>query len=153
MPQYNEKMFWDNTRAEDTPNACWLWAGYITDKGYGQLSYRGRYWRTQRLAYAFTYGAFDSRLMVLHLCGNRSCINPSHLYLGTAKDNAQDSLNDGTFHQGERHTNAKLSNLEVVKIRRLLGAGLSRRGIARQYGVASSTIDRIILGKTWKHVA
>ncbi|WP_407928474.1 HNH endonuclease [Herpetosiphon geysericola] len=43
-----------------------------------------------RLAYALTYGAVDSKLVVRHRCANSVCCNPSHLVLGTQRDNSLD---------------------------------------------------------------
>jgi hypothetical protein len=35
-------------------------------------------------------GRIPGRLQCLHTCNNGWCVNPAHLYLGTAKDNARD---------------------------------------------------------------
>lgn len=40
----------------DRINECWEWQRSVTDKGYGQQSYRGRLWRAHRLAYHLFVG-------------------------------------------------------------------------------------------------
>jgi hypothetical protein len=75
-------------------NGCWIWQGY-TDKGYGKLRNGNTMILAHRLAYSHRYGPITPSLMVCHSCGTRGCINPKHLYLGTAKDNAADMVRHG----------------------------------------------------------
>jgi hypothetical protein len=84
--------------------------------------------------------------MVLHKCGNRKCCNPDHLYDGTYQDNRRDSEVHGTAPLGSRHGQSKLTEKQVLAIRRDL-----RRHwvIADQYGVARTTVTRIKSGATW----
>jgi hypothetical protein len=51
---------------------------------------------------------YSSDEHVLHRCGNAGCINPYHLYLGTAAQNRRDAI----FHQdARRHLLNKIDNL------------------------------------------
>lgn len=77
------------------PNTgCWLWAAAAADTGYGVIRLRGRNLGAHRVAYAVHRGPVGNR-MVLHSCDNRTCVNPDHLFLGTAKDNAEDMVKKG----------------------------------------------------------
>ena len=42
-----------------------------------------------------TNGEIPNKLFVLHHCDNPPCINPEHLFLGTAYDNTQDRIKKG----------------------------------------------------------
>lgn len=53
---------------------------------------------------------------------------------------------------GEKHPNAKLTESDIRAIRALHDAGLDNAAIARQYGVYTGTIWRIVAGKGWRHV-
>lgn len=72
---------------------CVEWRGPKTHNGYGTatLTVAGRrVVRVHRAIYIAMHGPIPDEMMVLHRCDNRACINPAHLYLGTAQDNADD---------------------------------------------------------------
>ncbi|EHE5125985.1 hypothetical protein JMY69_000849 [Salmonella enterica] len=76
-------------------DGCQVWTGAIGFSGYGQLSFEGKTWSAHRVAYEISNGAIPhdaNKWWVLHTCDNPSCCNPDHLYLGDAKDNANDMI-------------------------------------------------------------
>lgn len=55
--------------------------------------------------------------------------------------------------RGETSANAKLKEGQVIEIRRSWEAReLSQHALARKYGVTLTTINRIIIGKAWRHL-
>lgn len=67
-------------------------------KGYIPIQVGGRAgikWRAHRLVYTVKIRAVGPDYMVLHTCDNRACINPQHLFLGTAQDNTDDMIAKG----------------------------------------------------------
>lgn len=68
---------------------CVEWAGYRDADGYGVLVVEGRHWRAHRLAWALA-NENEPDGLVLHSCDNPPCVNPAHLRVGTARDNAID---------------------------------------------------------------
>lgn len=82
---------------------CWVWQGARSPKGYGRFATKvangWRLRRAHRVSYEHFVGPINE-LLVCHHCDNPSCVNPGHLFLGTAKDNAQDASRKGRVHKG-----------------------------------------------------
>jgi len=77
-----------------------------------------------------------------------------NLAWGTYRDNAQDSIHNGTFQRGSAHYLSRLTEDDVREIRRLYATGeFTQRELALRFGVNNATICRIVLRKTWKHIA
>jgi hypothetical protein len=98
--------FWQkvNKQGEDD---CWPWVASVMWKGYGQycLTKNGRSApvRAHRYAWELTHGAIPDGQYVLHACDNRRCVNPRHLFLGTAKQNSLDMVRKGRQSRGPEH--------------------------------------------------
>ena len=74
---------------------CWEWNGYRLPGGYGRVSYNKETIYAHRLSFILHKGDVPMGMHVLHTCDNPSCVNPNHLWLGTAKDNAVDREEKG----------------------------------------------------------
>jgi hypothetical protein len=137
---------------------CLIWPNYKNEDGYGILNRRqrdgsGKDYKAYRLAYEFYKGPIPEGLLVRHLCNNPPCINPEHLDLGTHQDNKNDSVKAKRHTYGEINPKAKLTEADVIEIRRLAMEGLSNVEIAKRFPVCSKNISSIKLGQTWRHLA
>lgn len=81
---------------------CWEWQGTIKPNGYGIISKGGDsskcgVFHAHHVAYEISNGidAIPAGMVVMHKCDNRKCVNPSHLAIGTAKDNVHDCIRKG----------------------------------------------------------
>ena len=138
----------------DDLTGCWNWTRSTIGKGYGQCNVRHM---KERFAHRVSYMAFNGVIPpdtdVLHTCDNRLCVNPSHLFLGTKKDNAQDMKAKGRHLYGERNTEAVLTEVKVLEIHRLYRAGdISTYRLADMFGVRQGTIWKILQGHRWAHI-
>ncbi len=78
------------------PNSgCWLWTGSLTSGGYGCCWWDGKQTNAHRFSWLAYRGEIPSGQLVLHKCDMPSCVNPDHLFLGTAADNMRDMVAKG----------------------------------------------------------
>jgi len=137
---------------------CWLWIASFTTVGYGQFSFRYKMVGAHRFSYELFIGQIPEGMHVLHKkdCGNRSCVNPNHLYMGTHADNMRDKVMWGNFIFGESHHKAKLTNKDVLEIRRLYNLPSperpSQRTLGKKFWVGKSQISSIIRHQAWTHL-
>lgn len=139
--------------SRDSEKGCWLWQGLVRPDGYGAMRYEGREQGTHRVAWKLFLGRIGPKQVVCHRCDTRACVNPEHLFLGTALDNAQDMAQKGRSLRGEKHGSAKLTTLQVSRIKVMLAEDkMFMSEIAREFGVSQTAIHAIKSGKTWRHV-
>lgn len=89
-----ERSFWRRVIKGENENSCWLWVG-CTVGGYGKMIVDGKFVGAHRFSYVLRFGDISRDLCVLHVCDNRLCVNPSHLFLGDRKDNNKDMAKKG----------------------------------------------------------
>lgn len=139
-------------------NDCWLWIGNKNRQGYGIFfDDSGKEVRAHRYSYFIEYGHLDKTKYVCHTCDNPSCVNPKHLWEGTAKDNNEDCRNKNRAkyppdQKGENHSQHKLTEDDVLFIRQEFKAGVSQADLMRKYNMSRNTIHKICKNKTWKHI-
>lgn len=144
-----------NAKWELDPNTgCHIWTGAHLPKGYGIIKRprERRQYYAHRLSYLIHKGGIPKRRQVLHRCDNPACVNPDHLFLGTSKDNLQDMKAKGRHLYGCRNSTSKLSDKEVLEIRKLYAAGVRQRQLAKVYGVSQGNISRICRRVRWTHL-
>ena len=125
---------------------CWEWVGALLKTGYGQFWYKKKMTRAHRVSYMLFTGMIPEDMNVCHTCDNRACVNPQHLFLGTAQENTLDSVKKG------RWATAKLNADAVADIRERLLRGENQHNIADIVGVNQSQISRINTGTRWWYV-
>jgi hypothetical protein len=90
-----EPRFWSYVKRLN-PTECWEWIGKRDKYGYGFLRIgKIRSFQAHRISYLMFYKIQPGNLFVCHSCDNPPCVNPSHLWLGTAKDNSRDMVSKG----------------------------------------------------------
>lgn len=144
-----EQRFWSFVDKGE-PDECWEWKGNAHPTGYGKFWEGDRTVYAHRFSYALAHGlTADLPLDIRHSCDNPRCVNPAHLSLGTAQDNANDRVSRGRSLKGERHNLAKLTAEQVKFIR---NSNMSNLRLRMMFGVAKSTISAVKNGQNWKHL-
>src|SRR6186713_73310 len=116
-------------------NGCIHWTAGRFTQGYGAFQMDGKSFRAHRVSWEIQNGPIPRGLHLCHRCDNPICVNPAHLFLGTAADNARDRecKKRGRPFKGEASNTAKLTAADIQVIRNLSGLSLSQ--IAKRYGV------------------
>jgi hypothetical protein len=117
---------------------CWEWTASLQG-GYGRIRVGARLLMAHRYSYQLSNGEIPPGMLVCHKCDNPKCINPSHLFLGTAEDNAHDKVNKKRYKAPQKRlswlqktrdflqTNPNATTREISA---LLGAGSPSTGKA-----------------------
>lgn len=137
---------------------CWYWVGGRSYIGYGKVAaarnYGSKEIAAHRLSWELFNGPVPDSFKVLHRCDVRACVNPAHLFLGSQADNVADMVAKGRDRQiplhGEANPQARLTTEQVRSIRVASEAGEAQGAIARRFGVAVMTVNRIVRGATWR---
>jgi len=141
--------FWEKIDKSNF-QSCWLWIGAQDSAGYGNCWYKGKCYKSHRVAWELIKGPIPNGMHVLHKCDNPSCCNPFHLFLGTDADNMADRNRKGRQAWGSAMNRPDgLNEWLVCGIMARYLQGISCRQLAREFGISSSTAARIINGKIW----
>lgn len=139
----------------DIETGCWNWNGSVRKDGYGQFQCIALLGRksgisASRASWIIHHGTPPEGIMVCHHCDNRLCVNPDHLFLGTAKANSEDMVSKGRMYGGERHWKAKLTRADAEEARALRASGWKIKPIAEKFGVTTSAIDGVLSEANWR---
>jgi hypothetical protein len=136
--------FW--SKVDTTSDGCWEWQAGRMWQGYGHYYLSGKTYRAHRFAWTLENGPIPAGMCVMHLCDNPPCVRPSHLRLGSIRDNNKDMSNKGRYGYGRR----KLTQAQVDEIRSRVAAGEKQRLLATDYGVCQQTISDVCrMERTW----
>ena len=151
------------TKFNSSKDGCWEWTASLSKSGYGYFNTSEKRPATCRLAHRvmwqITYGEDPRKLFVCHKCDNPKCVRPSHLFLGTQKDNMTDCAQKGRhprnkskyLPEGERHhyynQGKKITRETAAEIRASAG---TNKALGAKYGVDPSLISRIKTGAIWR---
>lgn len=115
-----------------SPSGCLVWQGKRHHTGYGLAKVANRRKPVHRLMYEATFGPIPDGLLVLHRCDNRPCIEPTHLFLGTDRDNVRDMFAKG---RAKSSGSAALAPADLVPF-----AGQRHWRAAQALGVSAETV-------------
>lgn len=148
----NVPLKWLNDAISSAGDDCLMWPFGRTGMGYGAVYPKGeRQVMAHRWVCEKVHGpAPKDKGWAAHSCagGHLGCVNPSHLRWATPKENGEDRVAHGNAPRGEGHTNAKLTEDQVIAIYRLK-ALVSYREAGRRFGVTNGAVSGIWNRRTW----
>lgn len=104
------------------------------------------------VADAFVDGYFEGA-QVNHIDGDKFNNNASNLEFCTASQNVFHAYDTGLSPFGSDRWNAKLSEADVLDIRRMIDSGHTQVSVAQMFSVSRRAVRAIIGGKTWTRVS
>lgn len=163
--------FWSKAAISE---GCWEWQYGKDNNGYGQswmvLDGKTLAVRAHRVGWMQIHGFIPTDIFVLHDCpggnDNPACIRPTHLFLGTQRDNMLDRDRKGR-HPRKLHPELFINTIvgkvdgrgrlltpgEVAEIKRLhFVDGVRQIHIAQQLGLHRQQVNHIVTGRTWKEI-
>lgn len=170
--QTPSERFWEKVVPAD--DGCMVWTGSRDPRGYGRVWRSGRLESAHRVAWQECVGPIPEGMFVCHRCDNPPCCNPSHLFLGTNRENMHDALRKGRLNpamfdgtmpriggqaraakhtlQGEGHPHHRLTERDVRDIRALAASGRTQASIAPAFGISRTRVGEIVRREAWTHV-
>lgn len=107
--------FWARVNKTDS---CWLWTGGLRRKRYGAVQWNGRKRSAHQVAWEIEHGPIPPGIHLLHAaCDNPRCVRPSHLKLGTNKENHAERVAKGRSSKHGRF--ARIAHREGKRIAEL----------------------------------
>lgn len=101
---------------------CWVWTPSIAKGGYGYIRFRKRRHVASRLSWEIHHGKIPKRKpIVCNKCDNPPCVNPSHLFIGTHKDNMRDMIAKGRCNRSRTIITYKKETLPITEWATRLG--------------------------------
>ena len=148
-------------KVQKTPN-CWFWTASKRNKGYGAFVYpsingdivQGR---AHRFSWEVHHGKIPENLCVLHKCDVPACVNPSHLFLGTKRQNNLDMVKKGRhrhgtsktpvslckYKRGEHHWNYKFNDKIIAQVRGDREDGMSYGKLSKKFCINIAYLWRL----------
>jgi hypothetical protein len=157
-PMTEEERFWSKVSPE--PNTgCWLWMAGTRHGGYGTFCRAD--WSSEgahRVSWEYANGKIPPgrEHFICHRCDTPLCVNPAHLFLGTALDNERDKIAKGRKRYvvpglfGERSSSATIAWADAVAIREFVAEGATQVEAARRWSLSKSQVGNIVHGRQWR---
>ena len=154
--------FWDHVdRNEKT--GCWLWTGTMPNRkrnkyGIINIPCEGRSnptttTTTRRVSAILAGMDVPNKSYVITTCSTPECINPDHLVV-TMKKPASPRLAPEAYNarKGRENRNAKLTDEDVMNLRKDWRDGVPIRELSERYGIVGHHVSEIARGNRWSHL-
>lgn len=140
--------FWRNVH-RGTDSECWLWRGYIGDRGYGVIGGGKARIRAHRLSWLIHHGPIPDGKVVCHNCDVTMCVNPAHLRVDSHKGNLHESVRKGRKRAwGLQRLDAE----QVLAIRQMVAGGTLQYEVAAVFGISRNHVSSIVNRACWRHL-
>ena len=145
---------WLHAHVDHAGDECLKWPFAFHRDGRGQVTINGRTLQAHRVMCELRNGPPPTPSHeAAHSCGkgHEGCVHPGHLGWKTRQQNVDDTIVHGTRLRGEQVPTAKLTEAEVLEIRRL-GRTETTFALGARFNVHPGTVSKINRGERWSHI-
>lgn len=146
--------YFENVIIPEDYTQCWTWRKHHDKYGYPILCVPGIYVKSKQFkVHRYSYMLWNriphlsNDQFCCHKCDNPGCLNPDHIFVGSALDNMRDKIAKGRDRHltNEEHPSHKLSDSEVAAIRKLYSTGsFSQKELASQFKCSKIHISQLV---------
>ena len=140
----------------DPTTECWKWVGSKYRGGYGhfrrKINNKWVMYKAHRYSYEFYNGEIPQGAFVCHRCDNPGCVNPAHLFTGSALDNTLDMINKNRkgIIRNPKHRLLSLDVAKMIRYHKKLYPEKPLDWFAHKFVTSKAQISRILNHKIWK---
>jgi len=128
----------------------------INKRGYSFVSLSSNGWtktfKVHRLVAMAFHGSPGMGMEVNHINAITTDNRSENLEWVSHKQNVDHAQSLGLYRAGESHNWSKLTEQDVIEIRKARSEGVKRRVVAEKYGMTEDGIKAITTRRVWKHI-
>lgn len=133
---------------------CVVWTGYKQSNGFPQIKIDGKAKLVRRVVFESCGDSLKTKEPVAMKCGERSCVNRSHMFRSSSQAIAKKAAANGAFSTLARRskiaaTKRKSSKLTMEQAREIRLSSEKSKDLAKAYGVDKSLINKIKRNVAW----
>ena len=128
---------------EKNDNGCWIYKGSSSGV-YGKVRWNLAWISAHRASYQQFVGEVEEGRWVCHKCDIPKCVNPEHLFIGSASDNRRDAVRKQRVPKGEDNYFSKFTDSQTQEMRLLKKEGFTYDRLSRIFNCSIVHLVNVI---------
>ncbi len=128
---------------QKTDQGCWLYKKSCSG-AYGKVRWQSKWYSAHRISYEQFVGKIPEGKWICHKCDTPKCVNPEHLFVGSASDNRKDAVKKRRVALGEKNHFAKFTDKQIEEMRLLNIEGFTYERLSRIFNCSYTFVYNII---------
>lgn len=124
-------------------DGCWIYKKSCSG-AYGKLRWRSKWYSAHRVAFEEFNGPIPTDKWVCHKCDTPKCVNPEHLFLGSASENRRDAVTKKRAAIGERNPLARFTDRQIEEMRKLHNEGITYERLSNIFNCSYLHVFNVI---------